>query len=102
MDVEAFKADRKTQLAVTRLVEELCEAALWFTKHENGADVVARNPDVQWRRFGNAGNLIRHQYAGVDYATLWRNLWGPDVRALEDALAREIPFYRPLFRSPQL
>ncbi len=101
MDLQAFVEDYKTQLAVTRLVEELCEAALWFAKNDNGVEIAARNVDVNWRRFGDAGNIIRHQYARVDYVTLWRNLWGPDVGALEDALEREVPFYKPLFRKAE-
>jgi Protein of unknown function DUF86 len=72
---------------------------LWFVKNDNGAEIVSRNPEVNWRRFGDAGNIIRHQYARVDYVTLWRNLWGPDVHALENALAHEVPFYKPLFRK---
>jgi len=91
---EEFLADKMRQYAVVRALEEICEAAYWFTKHENGAKIRADYPDVKFARFGSAGNIFRHQYGAVRYDIVWDDIiGGPDIAAMEDLLASEVPFY---------
>jgi uncharacterized protein with HEPN domain len=98
MSRERFLNDKKTNHAVAKVVEELCEAAYWFAKSESGRAVREKYPDVSFRVFGDAGNIIRHQYWWTDYGRLWDDLHeGADVAALEDLLENELPFYRRAF-----
>jgi uncharacterized protein with HEPN domain len=86
------------QYAVVRALEEICEAAYWFTKHENGAEIRAAYPAVKFMRFGSAGNIFRHQYGVVRYDIVWDDiLYGPDIAAMEDLLVKEVPFYQKRF-----
>lgn len=90
-----FLNDALRQYAVVRALEEACEAALWFNKHENGKSIRDKYPDVSFRRFGDAGNLFRHQYNVVDYEVIWdKILKGEDVAAMEKLLESEVPFYK--------
>ncbi len=98
VDRDAFLHDKKTQYAVAKAIEEICEAAYWFLKSKNGEELRTKYGDVNFQVFGDAGNIIRHAYWGVDYGRLWDDLHGgSDIAALEDMLGSEIPFYRPLF-----
>jgi uncharacterized protein with HEPN domain len=98
MDVKAFLEDEKTCLAVTRLMEEVCEAANWFAKNPNGIDFARRYPEVEFSNFGLAGNVFRHIYWKMDYEQLWNDIhYGADIKDLEEVLAAELPFYRKHF-----
>lgn len=89
---ETFIADARTRLAVVRLLEEICEAAYWFVKHERGAAIRGRHPEVDFAAFGGAGNIYRHQYGLVDYDVIWNDVSGSDqVRALRRLLVHELP-----------
>ncbi len=91
---EEFLEDKMRQYAVVRALEELCEAAYWFTKHENGAKIRSDHPGVNFARFGSAGNIFRHQYGAVRYDIVWDDIiCGPDIAAMEDLLVSEVPFY---------
>jgi uncharacterized protein with HEPN domain len=79
---ETFLQDVKTRLAVVRLVEEICEAAYWFVKHAKGAQFRDRYPEIDFGAFGGLGNIYRHQYALVDYGTVWDDIHGADMTAL--------------------
>jgi uncharacterized protein with HEPN domain len=97
---EEFLRDTMREYAVVRALEEACEAAYWFTKHQNGAEVRKRHPEVDFARFGAAGNLFRHAYGTIDYGIVWDDiLGGPDVAAMESLLEAELPFYQRNFHQ---
>ena len=97
---EEFLRDAMREYAVVRALEEACEAAYWFTKHQNGAEIRKRHPAVDFARFGAAGNLFRHAYGTIDYGIVWDDiLGGPDVAAMENLLEAEVPFYQHNFRE---
>lgn len=98
IDREEFLKDKKTNHAVAKVMEEICEAAYWFAKSEHSEPIRKKYPEVNFRVFGDAGNIIRHMYWGIDYARLWDDLHGgSDIAALEEMLEAEVPFYRPVF-----
>lgn len=98
VDRERFLEDKKTHHAVAKVIEEICEAAYWFSKNPNAEDVRNKYPSVNFRIFGDAGNVIRHVYWWTDYGRLWDDLHeGKDIAALEDMLEGEVPFYRRVF-----
>jgi uncharacterized protein with HEPN domain len=100
IDRKAFLNDKKTNHAVAKVVEEVCEAAYWFAKSERAEPIRNKYPDVNFRVFGDAGNIIRHMYWGIDYARLWDDLHGgSDIAALETMPEVEVPFYRPVFEA---
>jgi uncharacterized protein with HEPN domain len=103
MDRDAFVKDQKTHHAVAKVVEELCEAAYWFVKSPSGASIVAKYPNINFRDFGNAGNIFRHRYWSIDYARLWDDLHeGSDISALEEMLEKELlPYQRLLSKKPK-
>jgi hypothetical protein len=46
---------------------------------------------VDFRTFGAAGNIYRHQYGAVDYGIVWDDLQSsPDLIALEQMLHHEL------------
>ena len=95
---EQFLSDTMRQYAVVRALEEACEAALWFDKHKNGEQIRTAYPNVNFRRFGNAGNRYRHEYHGVKYDVVWNDLYfGKDIAEMERLLEREVPFYHRQF-----
>jgi len=101
---EDFLKDTMRKYAVVRALEEVCEAALWFEKNKNGEELKNAYPDVNFRRFGNAGNVFRHQYETIDYEAVWNNIiFGSDIEAMERLLEKEVPFYqRQLSRQAEL
>jgi uncharacterized protein with HEPN domain len=54
-----------------------------------------KHPEVNFARFGAAGNAYRHTYGVIDYSRVWDDvLHGQDIAALEKLLSLEVPFYR--------
>lgn len=77
--------DRLLQLALTRLVEIVGEAAGRVSRESQ-----ARFPTVPWREAVMTRHRITHGYDVVDYDILWDTVQGdfpPLVAALEQALA---------------
>ena len=56
--------DRRTRLAVERLLARLSEAISRFRRAE--VPLAELEPDVPWRRIHDFGNLIRHGYDAVE------------------------------------
>lgn len=78
-------SDRMLQLALTRLVEVVGEAATRVS-----AEAQARLPQVPWREAIATRHRITHGYDVVDYDILWDTVqedFPPLIAALEEALA---------------
>lgn len=66
MDYEAFVADERTRDAVIRNIEVIGEAA------KNLPDeVIARAPEVEWRKVRGMRDVIVHGYFGLDMKVVW-------------------------------
>jgi uncharacterized protein with HEPN domain len=66
MDYDAFAADRVAQLAVTRCLEVMGEAARHVPP-----DVRARCPEVAWRQMNDMRNVLIHAYTKIDLGLIW-------------------------------
>ena len=66
LDLEAFRADRKTVYAVVRALEIISEASRRLPD-----DLLHRHPEIDWAAIAAAGNVYRHEYEGVDEALIW-------------------------------
>ena len=79
MDFAAFAADPKTIDAVERCLQRLTEAAIKIGP-ERMAQISPRTPVEAVR---GLGNLLRHDYDGVDLGTIWRTVVGslPELKA---------------------
>ena len=80
-----IQSDRMLQLALTRLVEIIGEAASRVSR-----ETQARFPDVPWREAVATRNRITHGYDVVDHDILWdtvRDDLPALVTALEQALS---------------
>jgi uncharacterized protein with HEPN domain len=63
---EALKADRTLQLALTRLVEIIGEAAVRVSSERQ-----AQHPEIPWRIIAGTRNRLIHGYDAVDLDVLW-------------------------------
>lgn len=79
MDFDAFLADAKTIDAVERCLQRITEAAIKIGA-ERMAEISPRTPVDAVR---GLGNLLRHDYDGIDLGTIWRTVRGslPDLKA---------------------
>lgn len=68
-DRESFDTDWVVQLALTRLVEIIGEAA-----NHVGRETQLRHPEVPWRAIVGMRNHITHGYFDVDVDGLWNVL----------------------------
>ncbi len=66
---EEFSADTLRLYAVIRCLEIISEASRRLPD-----DLKARNSTIPWREVAAAGNVYRHQYAGVAARLVWRTL----------------------------
>lgn len=66
MDSIAFGKDRKSRDAVERCLLRIAEAAIKL-----GSDAEEWMPDQNWRGIRGIGNVLRHEYDGVDPAIIW-------------------------------
>lgn len=88
MDFAAFAADAKTVDAVERCLQRITEAVIKI-----GAERMAKiSPRLPVDAVRGLGNLLRHDYDGVDLRTIWLtigeslpNLRGDCVAALRPA-----------------
>ena len=79
MDFAAFAADEKTIDAVERCIQRITEAVIKIGP-ERMATVSPRTPVDAVR---GLGNLLRHDYDGVDLGMIWRTVTEslPELRA---------------------
>ena len=61
LDLNTFRADRKTVYAVTRALEIISEASRHLP-----AELKERHPDVDWPAVAAAGNIYRHEYKIIE------------------------------------
>lgn len=66
MTYEAFVADELTRDAVIRNLEVIGEAAKNLPD-----DVVAKAPEVEWRKVRGMRDVIAHGYFGLDMKVVW-------------------------------
>ena len=80
MTFEAFVADERTCDAVIRNIEVIGEAAKNLPD-----DVIARAPDVEWRKIRGMRDILAHGYFGLDTKVVW-NTATTKLDALERAV----------------
>jgi uncharacterized protein with HEPN domain len=66
MTYEAFAADELTRDAVIRNLEVIGEAAKSLPD-----DVIAKAPEVEWRKVRGMRDIITHGYFGLDMKVVW-------------------------------
>ncbi len=85
---EVFLRDRKTQDAVLRELQTLCESASRVSE-----ELKSTHPDVPWKAIGGLRNVLVHDYLGVELDTVWeiaaRDL--PALKAAVEDLLRRFP-----------
>jgi uncharacterized protein with HEPN domain len=64
-----FASDRKTQDAVERCLERICEAA-----RKLGDALDAKYPEAEFPKLRQLGSVLRHDYDYVDTDMLWRSV----------------------------
>jgi uncharacterized protein with HEPN domain len=62
-------ADHKTQDAVERCLERICEAA-----RKLGDALDAKYPEAEFPKLRQLGSVLRHDYDDVDTDMLWRSV----------------------------
>lgn len=79
LDFAGFNADEKTIDAVERCLQRITEAVIKIGP-ERMAEISPRTPVDAVR---GLGNLLRHDYDGVDLGTIWRTVTGslPELKA---------------------
>ena len=82
MDLASFQADERTNMAVTRALEVVGEAA----RHVPPA-VRRRYPDVPWRKIIGMRNIVIHDYPAVNLEVIWLAI-RQDLPPLRATLAR--------------
>jgi len=66
---QQFVADHKTQDAVERCLERICEAA-----RKLGDIFDAKYPEVEFPKLRQLGSVLRHDYDDIDTDMLWRSV----------------------------
>jgi uncharacterized protein with HEPN domain len=89
MDFPAFSANEQVTFAVLHALLILSEAA-----RRLGTDAETRVPEQPWRAIRSLGNILRHEYEGVDLNAIWR-IVTDDLPALKLAVARALADLRP-------
>jgi uncharacterized protein with HEPN domain len=70
-----FFADKKTQDAVFKRIENMGEAAKNLP-----ADFKSKFADIPWKKIAGMRNVLAHEYFGIDMAKVW------------GVVAKEIPY----------
>ncbi|MGH7924085.1 MAG: HepT-like ribonuclease domain-containing protein [Candidatus Binatus sp.] len=84
VDAQQLVANHKTQDAVERCLERICEAA---RKLGDALDV--KYPEAEFPKLRQLGSVLRHDYDEVDTDMLWRSVTGR-LDPLETACRREL------------
>ena len=81
---QQFGSDPKTQDAVERCLERICEAA-----RKIGDALDAKYPAVEFPKLRQLGSVLRHDYDDIDTDLLWRSVT-ERLEPLERACRREL------------
>jgi uncharacterized protein with HEPN domain len=65
----SLAADHKTQDAVERCLERICETA-----RKLGAGLDRKYPEAEFQKLRQLGSVLRHDYADIDTDMLWRSI----------------------------
>ena len=84
MSPQQFGSDTKTQDAVERCLERICEAA-----RKLGDALDAKYPEVEFAKLRQLGSVLRHHYDDIDTDLLWRSVT-ERLDPLERACRREL------------
>jgi len=84
MTPQQLVSDPKTQDAVERCLERICEAA-----RRLGDTLDAKYPEVEFAKLRQLGSVLRHDYDDIDTDMLWRSLT-ERLDPLEHACRREL------------
>ncbi len=84
MDFETYAGDMKTRDAVERCLARISEAACKI-----GSYIETRYPETDWAGARGVGNLLRHQYDGIEDLDIWNGVV-TDVPRLRAAASSEI------------
>jgi uncharacterized protein with HEPN domain len=84
---DQFASDRRIRLLTERLLEIVCEASRAIPD-----EVKQRQPDIDWRKMVDFGNLLRHAYHATKAEIVW------DV--IQSRLPPLKSFVENLIRSP--
>ena len=77
-------ADHKTQDAVERCLERICEAA-----RKLGDTLDTKYPEAEFAKLRQLGSVLRHDYDDIDTDMLWRSVT-ERLDPLEHACRREL------------
>ncbi|MFI5352709.1 MAG: DUF86 domain-containing protein [Candidatus Binatales bacterium] len=84
MTPQQLVSDPKTQDAVERCLERICEAA-----RKLGDTLDAKYPEVEFAKLRQLGSVPRHDYDDIDTDMLWRSVT-ERLDPLEHACRREL------------
>lgn len=85
MDLAAFTANEQTLFASLHALLIVSEAA-----RKLGDTANALVPGQPWADIRSIGNVLRHEYDGVDPETVWRVIRGGDLAALREAVGEAV------------
>lgn len=77
---EQFKQDERTNLAITKLIENIGEACTHLE-----AEFKTRYPEIPWRKIVAMRNRLAHQYWDIDFDIMWI-VATKEAQALKDEL----------------
>jgi uncharacterized protein with HEPN domain len=66
VSLDQFASDRRTRLLVERLLEIVCEASRTIPDN-----IKQEEPDIDWRKMIDFGNLLRHAYHTTNAESVW-------------------------------
>jgi uncharacterized protein with HEPN domain len=82
MDLTAFAASEQTLFASLHALLIISEAA-----RKLGDEANSLVPGQPWADIRSIGNVLRHEYDGVDPETVWHVIRSGDLAALRDAVS---------------
>lgn len=89
LDFEAFQANELAVFASLHALLIVSEAARKF-----GDEAAMLVPDQPWADIRSIGNVIRHEYDGVDPDIVWRVIRSGDLASLKQAVAEALARHR--------
>ena len=82
MDIDTFSANEQTLYATLHALLIISESV-----RKLGDFAVTLVPGQPWADIRSIGNVLRHEYDGVDPAIVWRIVGGGDLAAPKHAVA---------------